>query len=125
MRVATFFLTSCLTFPSAAGMQLDYKWSYDDDSEYSIISSIETGPTVQAVIRRVGSYFTSYTMIEIDCTTRYVRQMGYHSSVVGAQAAKYDLHSRFIEGMLAHKVHAVLCRSSPMTEEHLTNLPAE
>ena len=126
MKAITYFAAFCLScYAHADAQRLDYKISDDDDSEYSIISFAESGPTVQAVVRRVGIYFTSYTMVEINCTDRQRRQMGLYNTIEGAQAAEYDPHGPIIEGTLAHNVHNALCINPSVVAEQAAGISGE
>ncbi|WLH10750.1 hypothetical protein PSH58_17860 [Pseudomonas hefeiensis] len=102
-------------------------YQYDDsDAEYSIVSFIESDSSIQATLQRSGPYFTNYTKLEIDCTSRHVRHMGMYNSVEGLEKAQFDqMQGRIVEGSIADEVGKVLCKGTTMTASQTDKLPAD
>lgn len=103
------------------------QYNYDDsDAEYSIVSFVESGSSIQATLRRAGSYFTNYTKLELDCAGRNVRHMGMYNSVEGLEKAEFDqMQGRIIEGSIADEVGKVLCKGTTLTASQTDELPAD
>lgn len=93
------------------------KYIYDDsDAVYSIVSFVDRGPAVQAIVQRSGAYFTSYTKLELDCANRIVRHMGMYNSLAGLEKAQFDqMQGPIIEGSIAAEVGKVLCKDTTST----------
>ncbi|MEN2393748.1 hypothetical protein [Pseudomonas halotolerans] len=106
-------------------------YQYDDsDAEYTIVSFIETGSSIQATLQRSGTYFTNYTKLDIDCDSRNVRHMGMYNSLDSLEKAQFDqMEGRIVEGSIADEVGKVLCKGTTMTASQAASqtdkLPAE
>ncbi|AHL33385.1 hypothetical protein CD58_10970 [Pseudomonas brassicacearum] len=122
ISVAVLFVAGC----AIADVQ-KIKYSYDDsDAEYAIVSFAESGSAIQATIRRAGSYFTSYTKLELDCAKRNVRHMGMYSSIEDLENVKFDeMQGRIVDGTVADEVGKVLCNGSTLTASQPDELAPE
>ncbi|UVM42656.1 hypothetical protein LOY47_19290 [Pseudomonas brassicacearum] len=116
---------------SAAADVQNIKYLYDDsDAVYSIVSFVDDGPAIQATIQRSGAYFTNYTKLELDCTTRNVRHMGMYNSLSGVEKAQFDqMEGRIVDGSIADEVGKVLCKDTTLTASQAAkqteDLPSE
>jgi hypothetical protein len=76
---------------SATADVQNIKYLYDDsEAVYSIVSSADSGSAIQATVQRKGTYFTSYTKLELDCASRNVRHMGMYNSLSALEKAHFD-----------------------------------
>ncbi|WP_434562619.1 hypothetical protein J3P95_10025 [Pseudomonas sp. Z5-35] len=103
------------------------QYTYDDsNAEYAIVSFVESGTAVQATVKRTGTYFTTYTKLELDCTDRNVRHMGMYNSLEGLEKAEFDqMQGRIVEGSIADEVARILCKGKTLTATQTKELPAD
>ncbi|WP_214512786.1 hypothetical protein [Pseudomonas brassicacearum] len=116
---------------SAAADVQNIKYFYDDsDAVYSIVSFVDSGSAIQATVQRSGTYFTSYTKLELDCANRNVRRMGMYNSLSGVEKAQFDpMEGRIIDGSIANEVAKVLCNDTSLSASkaapQIEDLPTE
>ncbi|MDO7896139.1 hypothetical protein [Pseudomonas citrulli] len=126
MKTLISLFALCCACQASADVQ-NIKYTYDDSAaEYSIVSFVEHGSSVQATVKRTGAYFTSFTKLELDCTGHNVRHMGMYASIEGLEKAEFDqMQGRIIDGSLADEVGKVLCKGTTMTASQTAEQPAE
>lgn len=115
MKVPLVFLLvpTCLCAQAA---EQKFQYRYDPDVEYSVVSTVETNSELQATVKRAGTYFTSYTKLQLDCVSKSVRQMGSYSSIQGLESAEFDqIEGRIVGGSIADEVGKIVCKDSTTT----------
>ncbi|WP_431081261.1 hypothetical protein [Pseudomonas thivervalensis] len=112
---------------SATADVQNIKYLYDDsEAVYSIVSSADSGSAIQATVQRKGTYFTSYTKLELDCASRNVRHMGMYNSLSALEKAHFDqMQGRIIDGSIADEVGKVLCKETHLTASQTEDLRTE
>ncbi|WP_260961444.1 hypothetical protein [Pseudomonas citri] len=115
----------CVTGLTTAEIQ-KIQYAYDDsDAEYSIVSFSESDTAIQAIVQRAGTYFTSYTKVELDCPHRNVRHMGMYNSLESLEKAPFDqMQGRIVEGSIADEVGKLLCKGT-LTASQAGDLSAD
>ena len=123
-KVIAIAALSITCFATADVQKIQY--AYDDsDAEYSIVSFIKSDTAIQAIVRRAGKYFTSYTKLELDCAHRNVRQMGMYNSLERLEKAQFDqMQGRIIDGSIADEVSKLLCKGT-LTASQSKDLSAD
>ncbi|TWC06671.1 MULTISPECIES: hypothetical protein [unclassified Pseudomonas] len=126
MKTVISLVTFCVACHATADMQ-KIQYSYDDsDAEYSLVSFVESGTAIQAIVQREGAYFTSYTKVELDCANRNARHTGMYNSLEGLENVQFDqMQERIVEGSIAGEVGKMLCKGTTLSASQADNPPAE
>ncbi|MCI0998010.1 hypothetical protein [Pseudomonas corrugata] len=126
MKTVIPLVALCVACHATADVQ-KIPYIYDDSvAKYSLVSFTESGSAIQAIVKREGAYFNSYTKVELDCANRSVRQMGMYNSLEVLEKAQLDqMQGRIVEGSIADEVGKILCKGTTLTASQPDNPPVE
>lgn len=122
--VMSLITLSAACYATADTQQITYNYD-DSQAQYSIVSYVENGSAIQATVQRQGTYFASYTKLELDCAKRHVRHTGMYSSLEELGKAQFDeMLGHVVDGSIADEVAKVLCKGTTLTASQSDELPA-